>query len=139
MTFEATEVAPKLWIGSYPGDGSEMFAAARMAGFHRVIRVAAGLPHEYPLEDVALTPKQAGLALKAAAEVARELFAGKRVLVTCMAGINRSAFVAGLAMTIRWKCTGAEAIKRIRANRKPPDGSMALRNHTFANFLATYA
>ena len=139
MKFDASRVAPRLYVGSFPGDGPEMFAAAREAGFHRVIRVAEELPHEYAIDDIPLSPHYAGVALGAASEVAQELAKGKRVLVTCQAGINRSALVAGLAMVIHFRCSGVEAIARIRKYRKPHDGGMALRNTTYRNFLACYA
>lgn len=136
--FEASRVAPKLWVGSYPGEGPEMLRRAQEVGFDRVIRVAMELPHEYPLDDRELDADGALVALKAAAEVARELKAGRRVLVTCQAGINRSALVAGLAMVMRFGWSGREAVARIRRARRPADGSQALRNKSFAYFLASY-
>ena len=133
--FDASKVAPKLYVGSYPGDGAEMFARAKAGGFARVIRVAAELPNEYALDDTMLTREAAAEFRRAAHDVAEGIAVGRRTLVTCQAGINRSALVAGLAMVEAYRCMGADALRQIRRHRIVP-GGLALRNASFAAFLA---
>lgn len=126
-------------MGSYPGDGPEAEANAERDGFDAVVRCAAELPNLYPLEDVPrITGTQLVLFLRAAQDVAARLKDGEKVLVTCAAGINRSALVAGLAMVMHFQIDGAKAYSTIRKARKCPDGGQALRNTGFANFLIGY-
>jgi len=66
----------------------------------------------------------------AAAQVARAVRAGKRVIVACHMGLNRSTLVAGLAMRLLG-VPAADAIRAIRAARGPE----ALSNGTFEDFL----
>jgi len=54
-----------------------------------------------PLTDDVLTHSELVRALAAGDKVAARLKEGKRVMSTCMAGINRSALIAGLAMRKR--------------------------------------
>jgi protein-tyrosine phosphatase len=58
-------------------------------------------------------------AVHAGRRVAREVAEGKRVLVTCARGLNRSAFVAGIAlMTLgQGRMTAKEAVGILRARR----------------------
>lgn len=55
---------------------------------------------------------------RAADFVAREVSAGRRVLVTCAAGLNRSGFVSGLTLR-RLGVSGASAVRKIRRARGP--------------------
>lgn len=69
-------------------------------------------------------------AKKAAAWTLGMLNAGKRVLVTCMAGRNRSGLVSALVLMTRRGLTGEEAVAYIQAKR--PN---ALSNDSFAEWL----
>ena len=51
-----------------------------------------------PLPDAEITKSQLFMAEVTAERIALRVLRSRKVLVTCMAGINRSAFVAGLAM-----------------------------------------
>lgn len=139
MITDFHRVAPKLYVGSFPGGGAELRAEAQRIGFARVIRCAFEFPDdcEYPLDDARLTPEQIKLFEKASDDVADGLRKGQRTLVTCHLGINRSALVAGLAMVKAYKFTGRQALMTIRALRKTPDGKPALRNDSFALWLMT--
>jgi protein-tyrosine phosphatase len=80
-----------------------------------------------PFDDtMAPSDDELETAIGAALQVVRELRAGNRVLVTCRAGQNRSAFVAGLAMKRHWKLPPDKIITAIRAARHS-----ALNNYTF--------
>ena len=60
---------------------------------------------------------------------------GERILVTCAAGVNRSAFVTALAMLEIWPAlTAEEVIATIRKQRKLDFGE-ALFNQTFVELI----
>ena len=71
---------------------------------------------------------------RASDAVATCLRRGERVLVTCQAGINRSALVAGLAMVKAYGYAGDQALRAVRANRRNAT-HVALCNPTFAEYL----
>lgn len=125
MIFTANEVYPKLWVGSAPPLGDYL---AR-CGFDVVMLCAAEHqpPDGYfrditvvhaPFRDVrALTNKELGIINVAANWTVKQLQNYKAVLVTCAAGINRSALIAGLAMKGLTAMSGQEVIAKIRKNR----------------------
>jgi protein-tyrosine phosphatase len=128
---DANKVAPKLYVGSAPDPGryeafqvivlcaKEYQPPAEAFPSSRVIHA--------PFDDtMAPSDDELEIAIGAALQVVRELRAGNRVLVTCRAGQNRSAFVAGLAMKRRWKLPPDKIITAIRAARHS-----ALNNYTF--------
>jgi protein-tyrosine phosphatase len=53
----------------------------------------------------------------AAGEVAAAVRRGKRVLVTCMMGLNRSGLACALALRMLARCSGREAMHAVRASR----------------------
>lgn len=101
--YDASNVYPKLWVGaappadrSYPGVQMIVLCAreyqpASFAHFSgQIVRVA--------IPDDALDTDELRRALSGGMTVGNALKDGKRVLVTCRAGINRSAMVAGLGL-----------------------------------------
>ncbi len=69
-------------------------------------------------------------AFAAADVVAERIGQGRRVLVTCNQGRNRSGLVCALALCRRMKCAGRVALKVVRDRRRN-----ALTNADFAKFL----
>ncbi len=65
-----------------------------------------------------------------AARVANAVRKGKKVLVTCMAGLNRSGMVTALALHELTGWSGERIVKHIKSRR-----SYALCNDTFADYL----
>lgn len=63
--------------------------------------------------------------------VIRWLNSGKRVLVHCQAGLNRSSLVVARILMKKYSMTADEAIKLIRDQRSPT----CLCNETFENYL----
>lgn len=87
-----------------------------------------------PLDDDPTRPLREDeivMALRAADRVARRLRAGRRVLVTCALGLNRSALVAALAMRAVYGMKPDEIIERIRRAR----GRWALSNPNFEKLI----
>ena len=112
---DATEVFRGIWVGSAPAPG---YYAGR---FDVVVLVsleyqppAYGFPgvivRRFPFDDSARPSKQdLAQAWRAATAVAHDVSQGRRVLVTCNMGRNRSALVAALAIHMLTGMSGARA------------------------------
>lgn len=133
-----SEIVPGLFVGSKPPPGRhegvdtivlaaiEYQPPAEMFPGAEVIHV--------PLDDAPSRPMredEIADATKAAERVARRLRAGRRVLVTCAMGLNRSALVAALAMHEVYGMSADEIITRLRRAR----GAWALSNPNFEKLL----
>ena len=90
----------------------------------------------YPFDD-SLTPTRGDLrtAWEAATTVANDVMRGRRVLVTCSMGRNRSALVAALALHMVTGMSGERAMKEVQARRVDRLGVRALSNPAFRGFL----
>lgn len=118
---DMSNVATRLWVGGKPPfdrDLPEFDTLVLCAhelqpavlGFGRqVVRV--------PLPDSALTTDEIRRAIMGGREVGAALAAGRRVLVTCYAGLNRSALVASLGLGMVTKMTPVQIITLMRTNR----------------------
>lgn len=141
---EAHEIVPGLWQGSQPYTGSRLADA----GFGALVLCAVeyqpprgafpGLQVLHaPNEDDPLFPmSKADLetAVWAATRVQGFLAEGKKVLVTCVAGINRSGLVVALALHKTFGYSGESCIDIVRDRRLLRDG-VALRNPQFVDAL----
>lgn len=133
--FDASWVAPRLWVGAYPGDGPDMLARTKAVGIDRVVRCANQETHEFDVGiDSNLNETTAPAFERASDHVADLLRRRMRVLVTCQAGINRSALVAGLALVKAYGYPGSLALREIQANRRNRT-HIALCNTDFADYL----
>lgn len=128
LTLDATRIAGPsdrfqgtLYQGHAPPTGD----AARHAGFDAIVLCAEEYqPTDFPgvrvlhvpLDDARPTPEEWLRANVAARDVASLLRAGKRVLVTCWQGRNRSGLVVALALR-RMGMTGQQAVERVRSRR----------------------
>lgn len=135
---DASPILPNLWQGSAPPTGP---ALAR-AGFSVLIRCADEYqPDKREFPGVAVvhapfddTEKPTHAELRQANRGARatilSVSRGRKTLVTCMAGRNRSGLVSALALRSLLPCTGREAALLVRLARKN-----ALSNPTFFRIL----
>ena len=137
LAIDAHRVAEKLWVGSFPKDPRtcEQFDVIVLCAVeHQTLPYACSNVMHVPLDDAKPTSHEVSLALRAATAVNKLRAQGKRVLVTCAQGVNRSALVAALAMvksgTNPWK-----AVNDIREHRKPPIGLRPLSNAHFTELL----
>ena len=136
MTARPTRVAPRLYIGPRPtysivGFDVVVFAARqyqpRLPGFRgRVIH--AGIDDQPTRGIDELEQHKTRSAAKA---VARALYDGERVLVTCEMGLNRSALIAGLALRMCSRLSTEQIVLLIRGCR----GEQALSNPSFVEYL----
>jgi hypothetical protein len=134
----ANQVIPGLWQGAAPQPGSYPVdilvlsaqsyqpAADQFPGV-QVLRV--------PLRDVEKLPDQETLqtAIKVAAQVAEAIRNGKKVLVTCQKGWNRSGFIDGLVLRILG-ASPDDTVRLLRAAR----GSDALSNPVFEAYVRAF-
>jgi len=141
---DAHQIASKLWQGSVPTPGN----ALKKAGFSLVVFCA----HEYqplawlysgvdvlyaPMHDnykLPLHRDDVKAAMRAAASVADAAYGGEKVLVTCMAGRNRSGLVNALALCELFGVSGQEAMEIVQARRRHATGG-ALENPQFQKLL----
>lgn len=138
----ANEVYPGLWVGAAPPPGHYW------ARVDVMVFVAKELPRPnpdaypgvilraYPFDD-SMNPSDADIdmALRGARQIAQDLGAGHKVLVTCQMGRNRSAFVAALAIHILTGMPGRKALRLVRERRRDAVGVKALANPAFQKYL----
>lgn len=139
MHYDASNIMKRLWIGAKPPFEHDLpnfdviaLCAAELqpprTSFHgKTIRCGFG---DVPM----LSRAELNTALTGAKQVAAELAAGKRVLVTCQMGLNRSALVTGLAMGMRFDLTAPQIVNHIRSRRSP----QALFNDHFVELLEKF-
>lgn len=136
ITIDASNVVPKLWVGGKPPVDRTlpMFTMVVLAAQEyqpdpvpwtgRVVRAR--------LDDHDPTPNEILTAVTSARQVAEEMRRGGRVLVTCYAGLNRSAWVASMAILMtRPKATPSAVIGVMRRRRS----HLALSNPHFERAL----
>lgn len=146
---DASRVSPRLYVGSRPEAGPLLHDL----GFHVIVLCA--LPEEYgggrygeryhgvevvacPLDDSERPISRAELSLaeETAARVATAVYRGRRALVTCMQGRNRSALVAALVLRRLTRCSGRRASEMVRTAREATLGpGTVLCNASFNRYL----
>lgn len=138
VPLDASNIARRLWVGSQPPFDRHLpdfdvlvlcakeIQPARVAFQGQVIRC--------PIDDAILDRAEVSRVLAAAKTVAHDLASGKRVLVTCHMGWNRSALVAALSLGLVTRLSAAELVERMRARRSP----QALGNPHFVKLLHQY-
>jgi protein-tyrosine phosphatase len=82
-----------------------------------------------------LTREKLRTALQAAHSVVKAIEAGKNVLVTCAAGLNRSGLVSTLALHFLYGWSGDRCIQHVRLHRPAKQGMCALSNADFTRAL----
>jgi len=138
-SIDVNQIYEGLYQGAYPPYGDEL--AKR--GFDVLVLAAGENQNEelYPGIQVICAPGDDDVRVNrmmrflptwilAAQRVAQLLDKDKRVLVTCMAGLNRSGMVTAMALHLRTGWSGEECVEHIRSCRP-----MALCNDTFAKWL----
>ena len=120
---DASNIATRLWVGGEPPfdrdlpDFDLLVLCAQeiqpeRPAFH-------GMVFRCPIPDARLDIPQLTTAVLAGKAVGDALIAGSRVLVTCAMGLNRSAFIASLAIARTTRMTADEIIRLIRMRRSP--------------------
>lgn len=134
MELNASSIAKRLWVGGEPPLDRDI------AGFDVLVLCARELqPERVPFHGLVVRcpiddyPDHQMLARVAATSrlLAKFIVNGKRVLVTCSAGLNRSALVAALVISQLTTKSADEIIALIRDRRDP----RALYNKHFVELI----
>jgi len=137
---DANQIFPLLHQGSAPPQGPIL----REMGFSMVVLCAnESQPQASRFEGIEVlhapnddnpmrdpTRDELNRALEAARQVARRIRDGKKVLVTCMAGLNRSGLVCGLTLHMLTGWAGSRCVQEVQAKREA-----ALCNESFVKVL----
>ncbi|MEV5726475.1 dual specificity protein phosphatase family protein [Streptomyces pharetrae] len=134
------EVVPGLWMGGHEfrGPGGLEFAVVRdeFDLVQSLLRLPGhgpdpGVEHQvWPIPDGPLDGTQLAGVIRLAQAACEAVDAGRRVLVRCYHGYNRSGLVVAHALVRRGR-SAEEAIRLIRARRSP----WALHNELFVEYL----
>ncbi|MBM0201790.1 dual specificity protein phosphatase family protein [Micromonospora sp. STR1s_5] len=134
------EIIPNLWMGGHDyGDLYDPTPAIVAGEFDSVVSLYHrdghgpndGIPHTFlRIVDGDLDGDELDMVRSIAERVADEVRTGRKVLVRCQAGLNRSGLVVAFTLT-RLGFTPHEAIRRIRAQRSPH----ALFNAEFVRYV----
>lgn len=139
--YDAHNILPRLWQGSAPDLGSQV---AR-AGFQALVLAAdeyqpparafpgVAVMHA-PLDDHydPLTAEEWERIISAARFAAYNVSLGRRTLITCQAGLNRSGIITALTVCFLTGTSGEDAVRLIQ--RRRPD---ALCNSNFVDHIET--
>lgn len=135
---DASNIARRLWVGSKPPfdrhlpDFDVLVLCAQEIQPERI--AFRGQILRCPIDDAIPSSAEVARVLATAKTVAHDLASGKRVLVTCHMGWNRSALVASLALGLVTRLSADELVARMRAKRHP----QALGNPAFVKLLQHY-
>ncbi|MFB7947144.1 protein phosphatase [Kitasatospora phosalacinea] len=135
------EIAPGLWMGGHhwADAAGQRRPVVVGAEFDLVVSLfsaaghgpAPGVPHRIvPVPDGPLDAGQLAAVQEAARAVAAAVSSGRRVLVRCRSGYNRSGLVVAQTL-VELGADTAEAVRRVRAGRSP----WALHNGLFVEYL----
>jgi len=138
----ADQVAKNLWVGGVPVDPAavdENFDALVLSAreFQDVFpahKFPGTVVIHAPIQDGKPTNEEKATALRAAIQVFELNRDGRKVLVTCAKGVNRSALIAAAAMLIAGLPL-KKVLGNIRKYRKPLSGAEPLFNPHFQKFL----
>jgi protein-tyrosine phosphatase len=138
----ANRILNNLWMGSAPPESDQL-----QKDFDCLVLCAVEYQTaQFPGMDVScirlhddgktlLTDKDKRRAIKLAYEVIENLKQKKKVLVTCMQGLNRSGLIVALTLMIGGNFPLGQVVGMIREQRGPH----ALSNADFVKFLETVA
>lgn len=134
---DANEILPGLWLGNINSSKDDHFFRTNninvVFNCTKDLPFSINVPHKYrvPIDDNLEKEEIRNLALWAP-EVAIKLYRhfknGDRILVHCMAGMQRSAACTAILLIFAKQCTVSEAISFIRSKRP-------IAFHHGANFL----
>lgn len=140
---DADRIIPRLWQGAYPAYNmkavkkhfdvlvlcaDELLMDGKDALYPTIKILRTGLDDCRPVRDGDLE-KASAMAVK----VAEAYKAGKRILVTCAAGLNRSGLVTALALKLIEGKSGTECVAMVQKARRH-----ALYNRDFEFYVCSY-
>ncbi len=128
LNFSMNEIFPNLWQGSAPAPGKTLHTF----GFHTLVLCAKEYqPRGKDFQGLRIihapnddnftrppTKDELHIAIQAAQEVKRDFLQGKKILITCMAGRNRSGLVMAFALHLLTGQSGLECANLIKQKRE---------------------
>ena len=136
-TANAHEILPGLWLGNAKASMDSQFIqqqgiqavfnCTKTQPFHPMIPIKYRLPVDDNLEEDEIRNMELW-STEIAYRILNEYRAGRRVLVHCMAGIQRSAAAVAMTLIAHLRIHAGEAMQRIRQIRP-------IAFHPRANFL----
>lgn len=127
---EASEILPGLWMGSHPNTIYGYDYVLNVTGKPQYPILSGQIVVVAPFEDIETSMPKDSFLLDLAGQVWSAHFKGKKVLIHCTAGINRSALIMTLVLMMNgWP--SHRAIKHLRQTR----GDVLLFNRTFEKWL----
>ena len=139
MTLDASNIAPRLWMGGRPPFDRDLPKLDVLVLCARELQPAQtafhGLVYRCPLVDDHLELDAISRALVCAHTVAQIILQKKTVLVTCSQGRNRSGLVVGFALGYLTRMTAEQIVEHIRRRRKT---NGVLSNEAFVGYLQKY-
>lgn len=136
---DVSNISPRLWMGGAPPFDKDLPAVDILVLCARELQPTTLAFHgevlRCPLIDDYLEPTDLKLALDTAHTVATQIVAGKRVLVTCAQGRNRSGLVTGLALGKITLMSHDQIIALIRRRRGIPG---VFSNEAFTGYLKRF-
>lgn len=139
MPYVANKIIDGLYQGGYPPGGDSLskqgvHVLVLCAEEHQDASMYEGLEVILAPGDDDRRPERLARDIdgwkSAAAQVAEHVMAGKKVLVTCMQGLNRSGIVTALALRELTGMSGTEIVRHIQERRE-----RALFNTTFVAYI----
>jgi protein-tyrosine phosphatase len=134
-------IVPNIAQGSFPSPLNEAFKHADTIVFcaeekqPKNARVPAGKRIvKFGFDDDIyrpIPPEVGALFHQMAQHLSREVVGGRKLLITCAMGLNRSGLITGLTMMYAFRMSPRDVIKLIRSRRS----SDALMNPIFENWL----
>lgn len=137
---DAHRVAPRLFVGAAPRGPGRILgvdAVVLMAQEISVDQTWAPVVRHYPIDDAWLDPDEIRRVLHAARKISALRRDGRTVISLCAAGVNRSALAAATSLVLDG-ASARDAIRAIRARRRPRSGLTPLCNNRFVEFLVDY-
>lgn len=145
------QIHTNLYQGSYPKLSKELadhfdvvvFTAVEKQPKPAALKAVpkAVIVKKFPLDDdpyQPITREQAAELFHLAKELAYHLRNGKRILITCAMGMNRSGLLTALTLMAATGCTGRSAFETVQSRRRAmEDGTRALFNPIFSRFVQT--
>jgi len=138
-------IVPGIAQGSYPDPPQEAFRVFDVLVFcaeelqPRLQPPAGKLVFKLPLDDDIyrpIPPEVGQLLHQAAQSLASYHISGKKLLITCAQGVNRSGLMTGLTMMYSLRMPARDTIQLIRAKRTVQDSDLyALCNPMFEQYL----
>jgi len=137
---DATHLAHNLFIGSAPMPGLREFNVIVLCADEyqpEASKFPGVVVEHFPFDDRQnLSKQELAMPVRAARRVVDHLKKGRRVLVTCQMGRNRSALVSALALHLATGKNGKTCADHVRKKRVDPSGVHALSNPSFYRALA---